>query len=281
MATRFFHRAPRPPLDAFVASIWAYRDDPRPHALERVLPTGAAQLIVNLKEDRTRAYDPAHPRTCVSTSGTILVGMHTRYQIIDTSEQEYVAGVAFRPGGTAAFVRPPAYETRDADTPLDLLWGRQWTADIREQLLERSEPDAQLDAIEAALLAQLRPNGVHPAVAFALTAFNRVPIASEIGAVTDAIGMSAKRFIERFKAQVGVSPKRYCRIRRFQLAVARAHRGRRVDWAQVALDCGYYDQAHFIHEFRAFSGLTPTGYVASRTPFQNHVKFLQSEDAGV
>ena len=93
--------------------------------------------------------------------------------------------------------------------------------------------------------------------------------------------MSAKRFIERFKAQVGVSPKRYCRIRRFQQAVARAHRGRPVDWAQVALDCGYYDQSHFIHEFRAFSGLTPTAYQASRTPFQNHVKFLQSGEAAV
>jgi AraC-like DNA-binding protein len=60
----------------------------------------------------------------------------------------------------------------------------------------------------------LRPRGVHPAIVFALTAFNRVPLATNIGAVTDAIGMSAKRFIERFKAQVGVSPKRYCRIRR-------------------------------------------------------------------
>ena len=93
--------------------------------------------------------------------------------------------------------------------------------------------------------------------------------------------MSAKRFIERFKAEVGVSPKHYCRIRRFQRTVTRAHRGQIVDWPQVALECGYYDQAHFIHEFRSFAGLTPTGYQGSRTAFQNHVKFLQSELAAV
>ena len=55
------HRVPRPPLDSFVESIWVYQNDPRPHALERILPTGAAQLIVNLKEDQTRLYDPECP----------------------------------------------------------------------------------------------------------------------------------------------------------------------------------------------------------------------------
>jgi len=277
----FRHRTPRPPLDAFVASIWVFRGDPRPDALERILPTGAAQLIVNLKEDETRLYDPVRPVACVATSGTIVTGVQSRFQIIDTSEQEYVAGVAFRPGGSAAFIRAPAYETRDADTPLEFLWPGPRTADLREQLLERSDPDAQLDAIENALGAMLRPAGVHPAVTFALGAFDRIPLTTSIATVTDAIGMSAKRFIERFKVEVGVSPKRYCRIRRFQRAVARAHRGHLVDWAQVALGCGYYDQAHFIHEFRSFSGLTPTGYQGARTAFQNHVKFLQSGETGV
>jgi AraC-like DNA-binding protein len=275
------HRVPAPPLDAFVASIWLFRDGPRPHALERVLPTGAAQLIVNLKEDRTRLYDPERPDRYVATAGTILAGVQSRYQIIGTSEQEYVAGVAFRPGGTAAFLRTPARETRDADTPLEALWGRQRTADLREQLLERDDPDDQLDLLESALRQRLQPTAVHPAIAFALEAFDRVPLTTNIGTVTASIGMSAKRFIQRFKAQVGVSPKRYCRIRRFQRAVTWAHRGREVDWAQVALDCGYYDQAHFIHEFRAFAGLTPTGYQAARTAFQNHVKFLQSDQSAI
>jgi hypothetical protein len=168
-------------------------------ALERILPTGAAQLIVNLKEDRTRLYDPARPHRCITTAGTILSGVQSGYQIIDTSEQEYVAGVAFRPGGTVAFMRAPADETRDADTPLASLWGRQRIADLREQLLERSNPDAQLDAVESALMDTLQPLGLHPAVGFALRAFTRAPITTNIGAVSDSVGMSAKRFIERFR----------------------------------------------------------------------------------
>jgi AraC-like DNA-binding protein len=274
----FRHRIPRPPLDAFVASLWVCESAPRPLALERVLPTGAAQLILNLKEDETRLYDHEHPDRCVSTSGTILTGIQSRYQIIDTAEQELVAGVAFKPGGTVPFLRVPADALIDVDVPLDALDGCRGAASLRERVLDARTPDAQLDAIEAALrdLWVRRAASPHPAVVFALASFDRVPRLASIGTVTDAIGLSAKRFIERFTREVGVTPKRYCRIRRFQRAVTLAHRSRDIAWASVALDCGYFDQAHFIHDFRAFAGLTPTAYQAGRTVFQNHVKFLQS-----
>jgi len=272
------YRVPHPPLDTHVESIWLFQTDPRPLALERILPTGAAQLIVNLTEDQTRMYDPESPNRCVTTAGTVLSGVSSRYQVIDTSEQEYVAGVVFRSGGTVPFFRTPAHETSDADVPLEALWGPSRTAALRDRLLEAPSPDAKLDVIEATLHEMYRHASVHPAVAFALTAFDRRPQITSIASVTDAIGLSAKRFIERFKTEIGVTPKRYCRIRRFQRTLAIAHRGQRVDWARVALDCGYFDQAHFIHDFRSFSGLTPLSYQAARTPFQNHVKFLQSDD---
>jgi AraC-like DNA-binding protein len=271
------YRAPRPPLDSFVEAIWLFHNDPRPHALERILPTGAAQLIVNLKEDETRLYNPECLHRCVTTAGSVLAGAQTRYQIIDTSEQEDVAGVVFRPGGTVPFVGVPAHEVSDADVPLDALWGRHHTALLRERLLEGATLDAKLDALEEELRAIWTPRAPHPAVSFALTTFDRAPATTTISAVADTIGLSAKRFIERFKIEVGMTPKRYCRIRRFQRAVTLANRGRNVDWTRVALDCGYFDQAHFIHDFRSFAGLTPTAYQAARTAFQNHVKFLQSD----
>ncbi len=270
-------RAPSPPLDQFIESIWYCENGPKPHALERVLPSGAAQLIVNLKEDRTRLYHPelgSHRVT--ATSGTVLSGVQSRYCVIDTAEQEHVLGVAFRPGGTGPFFGVPAHETRDAHIPLDVLWGRR-AASLREQLLEASGPYAKLNAMERTLAGIRSHSEVHPAVAFAIEHFGRQPHEASIAAVTGAIGLSPKRFIERFKASVGVTPKRYCRILRFQRALARAENGRRVDWTRVAVDCGYFDQAHFIHDFRSFAGITPGGYQAARTEFRNHVKFLQSE----
>src|SRR5262249_28285988 len=161
----------------------------------------------------------------------------------------FVAGVVFKPGGTVPFIRVPAHETSDADTPLDALWSRARTAVLRERLLESHCPKRTLDALEAALLEVWTPSAPHPAVVFALSAFHRAPLTTSITAVTDKVGLSAKRFIERFKIDVGLTPKRYCRIRRFQRAVTLVHQGSEIDWAAVALDCGYFDQAHFIHDF--------------------------------
>jgi AraC-like DNA-binding protein len=277
----FLHRAPRPPLDTFVEAVWLCHQEPRPLVLERVLPTGRAQLIVNLKEDETRLYDPERQYRCVASDGTVLSGVHPRYQIIDTDEQEYVVGVAFKPGGCVPFFKVPAHVTAGLDVPLDELCGGHLGSKLRERLLECQTDESRLDVIETVLEEMWTARMVHPAVAFALDMIHERPHATSISAITDAIGMSAKRFIERFKSDIGLTPKHYCRIQRFQRAVSRAHQGRQIDWAEVALDCGYFDQAHFIHDFRSFAGVTPTSYHAARTPFQNHVKFLQSNQAAV
>lgn len=273
----FHQRRPGPPLDAFVDSVWLCRFEPRARRLECVVPGGGAQVIINLAEDETRVYEDS-PRglLCRRSPGSIVTGLTTRYQIIDTAEQEYVAGIAFKPGGTLPFVESPAHDLSDDDVPLEALWGRQQTSLLRERLLAAPDAETALDVLEQVLRETWCDRTPHPAVAFALGEFRADPSATRVGDVTGAIGLSAKRFIERFKAEVGVTPKRYCRLLRFQRAVALAHRGLMVDWRDLAIACGYFDQAHLIHEFREFSGMTPTRYEAGRTSFQNHVTFLQS-----
>lgn len=251
--------------------VWLYEDRSRPPGLERVLPTGAAQLVVNLADDVTRTYDPDNGLACVERPGSILTGPMSRYQIIDTAEQEFVAGVVFRPGGTAAFTPVPTHEIVDVDVPLDDLWGGRLGSRLRSRVLEARDVEAQLDALEAVLREQWQARDRHPAVRVALAALHRSPQLASISRVTEASGLSATRLIEHFKRDIGLTPKRYCSVLRFQRALRHAHQGRTVDWTQVALDCGYYDQAHFIHDFRRFAGVTPSAYEGGRTPFQNHV----------
>lgn len=274
----FVHRAPAPPLDAFIASLWYSESGPRPFTLERVLPSGCAQLIVNLKEDQTRAYHAESLAVTVSC-GTILSGVTSCYRVIDTAEQESAAGVSFRPGGTAPFFRTPAHEICNRDVPLECGWGRGRAADLRERLLAAPTAAAKLDVLERTMAQAWDFHAPDRVVAFALAQFAAMPQTTRIAEVTGLIGLSPKRFIERFRSAVGVAPKQFCRIVRFQRALAQAELGRRIDWTGIALDSGYFDQAHFIHDFRAFSGITPTGYEAGRTQFRNHVNFLQSETA--
>ncbi len=272
----YLSRAPGPPLDRYIAAVWYCEMDPRPVALERVLPTGTAGLIVNLKEDRTRTYDAEAGYRCEElASGIVLCGTASRFAVIDTKEQEQVAGVVFRPGGAAAFFRMPAQETAGSHVPLDLIWGRR-ARSLRERLFEAEGAGTKLDVLERALQEMAAPGLVDGAIGFALEEFGRRPETARIAEVAEAAGMSARRFIERFRTAAGMTPKRYCRLLRFQRAVGQVKLGRRVDWTRVAMESGYYDQSHFIRDFREFAGIAPREYEAGRGEFQNHVKFVQS-----
>jgi AraC-like DNA-binding protein len=89
--------------------------------------------------------------------------------------------------------------------------------------------------------------------------------------VAAVVGLSERRFIQIFRDQVGLTPKRFQRLRRFYSALDLIASVQSVDWPDIALACGYYDQAHFIHEFREFSGLSPTEYLPLRLPGKRHV----------
>jgi AraC-like DNA-binding protein len=264
---------PRPPLSEFIHFLWLYDGYSQPHAKERILPSGEMQLVINLAEDQSRFYDRDDFARCHSFRGALLYGSHSGYQVIDTAEQASVIGVHFRPGGAFPFLRMPAGELSETTLALESLWGRA-AVDLRDRLLGAPTHQARFLVLEEALLAEfLRGARVapHAAVTFALRGFFRAPQTGTIASVTDRIGLSPKRFIQAFRDQTGFTPKVFCRIRRFQKALDRIESCRGVDWSTVALDAGYFDQAHFNHDFRAFSGINPSTYLARRTPHRNHV----------
>ncbi|HTA29536.1 MAG TPA: helix-turn-helix domain-containing protein [Candidatus Cybelea sp.] len=94
--------------------------------------------------------------------------------------------------------------------------------------------------------------------------FVRDPHLRSIAAVSHDLGVSHKQFIEQFRREVGLTPKLFCRIRRFQEVLGLIHTRKTVNWADVACSCGYFDQAHFVNDFLAFAGLNPSAYLDRR-----------------
>lgn len=265
---------PGPPLSSLVDQFWYYhcRGEVRPTAKERLLPTGRLELVINLHEDRVLTYDPDCLERCRPLPGSLMIGPHSRYFVLDTSAESHVIGIRFTSGGAFPFLAPPAGELRDRQVGLDALWGAAETTLLREQLLAAPSVETMFAVLERALLRRLRRElEPHGAVSEALRCLDCAPRLSTIASVSERIGLSPRRFIELFTAQVGLTPKLYCRVQRFQRAVQAVWQRRQVDWATVALDCGYYDQAHFIRDFRAFSGLSPGAFLGLQSDFQNHV----------
>ncbi len=265
---------PRAPLSDFVELFWSYEGYNPQHAKERVVPTGTMQLIVNLREDDIRLYDRRDHRRFQSFGDCLISGAHSEYVTIDTASQAPTVGVHFKAGGAYPFLGVSGRELHDADVRLEALWGAKAT-ELRDQLLEADTPEARFFLLEQTLLTQVaRPLAHHPAVAFALQEFRSLPHTRTVKKVSEQVGLSQRRFIQLFREEVGMTPKLFHRIRRFQEVIRLIGNGKRVDWSDVALGCGYFDQAHFIHDFRAFAGVTPTTYLASRGEHLNHIPLV-------
>lgn len=270
----FRHFTPRPPLSDFVEILWSYEGCPRPHAKERLLPTGTMEMVFNLREDRTRVYGGVDGEKVHTFRGSVLCGVHSRFFVIDTDQQISTIGVHFKPGGAFPFFGLPAGELHNVHVSLESLWGAA-ADEVRTRLLEARTVEARFRILEETLLAKAAGGfDRHPAVAFALKEFGGAPQVRTVADVTQRTGFSPRRFIQVFDQEVGLTPKLFCRVRRFQKVLRLIRKGQRIDWADLAASCGYFDQAHFIHDFQGFSGLNPSAYLAQHTEHLNHVPIL-------
>jgi AraC-like DNA-binding protein len=262
-------RIPPYPLRDSVAMLWHWRDYAKPHAMERLMPNGEMTLVVNLHDDMVRVYDSESLRLTDTARGAVLVGAHSSPMVIDSEEQKHVFGIQFRAGAASIFFRPPAGEIANLHVAVGDLWRG---VDLRARLLEcKGDPEAMFDAAEHLLLRQWQVSGrgLHPAVGYAVRELRRGP--KQVADLVDATGLSSRRFIELFKQQVGLPPKVFGRLQRFQKAIVAGHANTRTDWCSVALDCGYYDQSHLHRDFREFAGMSPGMYAAAGGEHPNHV----------
>ena len=252
------HYIPGPPLSEFVSILWHFKGVEVPNAKERVLPTGSLDLIIRLDSGRN------------ADSG--IFGPRTRAVVIQTTSSYELIGVHFRPGGGFPFLKFPMGNLQDAGISLGDLCGEGHAQRLLCMLHDAPTAATKFRILERSLL-QLAGDRLHrhPAVTFAMRAFCSGPHGSA-AEIAEKTGYSQRHFIELFRNEVGLTPKKFHRLRRFRKVIEAVQRQTDVDWADIGSSVGYFDQAHLIHDFREFSDLSPEQYLRLRTPFINHVR---------
>jgi AraC-like DNA-binding protein len=254
------HR-PSPPLAGLVDYFWSFSDVPS-HSRESIIPSGTMELVINLQEDELPIYAPTGEEYGRSR-GPVVSGAYSRAFVVETRAHASLMGVHFKPGGAASLLGASGGELADTHVELEALWGRR-SVELRDRLCDAAQPSQRFRILEQALLGSLaRSRGVRGEVAVALDRLGAPGV--EVGDVARQVQLSHRRFIELFTEQVGMTPKRYARVRRLQRALTLVTGEGAPPWTHVALDCGYFDQAHLCRDWAEFTGFSPTEFLRLRS----------------
>ena len=251
---------PRPPLSEFVDYFWLF-DGGQTSRKERIVPSGTIELVINLRDDEIRIQNGPESKQDNRFSGAVLSGTYSRIFVIDAMQHESMLGVHFKPGGAFPFLGALASELTNAHANLTELWGSS-ALELRECLCDAATHRARFQVMEQFLTDRLRQSrNRHFAVANALTAFGPYGIGASVRDVAREIGICQRQFRKVFAAEVGLTPKLFCRILRFQHVRTLVDQSENPHWAQIAATCGYFDQSHLINDFQEFLGSSPAEYL--------------------
>ncbi len=258
----FLRLKPSSDLAAYVDNFWFMRG-PGPAAMpegHRILPDGSMEFVFQLGE----AFFERRPDGRWRKQAHLLfVGQMERRVDIKPSGVIHTAGIHFHPAGASAFVAGDLGRFVNRIVPLASALGED-PGPVAVRLRAARSPERRVALLEDFLRTRRRPHD--EAMADASRRLLEATDAVDIEAMASAFGLSDRQFRRRFEAAVGLGPKRFARIVRFQRVFEQRLEHDARAWSEVALDCGYYDQAHFNRDFRAFAGVRPRDIIQDADP---------------
>lgn len=267
-----------PAVGAFAELLWA-DDGPAPAGAaprERVLPNGAAHLVIRLGSPLrvfTGADDPEG-----RVVGRALIGGPRARSYVRALDGAGSVGAMLRPGALRALFGVDAADLADRHTDLRDVCG-PWAAELEERLQLAPTAAARLSVLEGMLARRLAPAPPpHPAVRQALS---RLRSGEAVTPVVERTGFSHRHFVALFRREVGLTPKVWARVQRMRRALELAGAHADAGWAEVAMRAGYADQAHLHRELVAIGGLTPGAWRAASPRAAHHVPLPRREVSSV
>lgn len=261
---------PQPPLSYFIEHFFYYDGFHAEHIMEKFLPDGSVDLLIDLMETPKKLFHNEEGTAYTTFKKSWISGMKTNYILIDASVSNMM-GVHFKAGGCYPFIDFPMAELNNLTIDANSVLGNEIYT-IRDAILHEPVIEKRFTILENYFL-QKGKNKMdnHALVHYSVTQLMQSPQVWTIKNLSNKTGITQKHLITLFKKYVGLPPKMFSRINKFQKVIQLVEQQQKVDWASLAYECGYYDQAHFIKEFQAFSGINPVSYLEKRGPYRNYL----------
>ena len=267
----YFRAAPPRPLRDYIEAFSYWEGKETPDRKFLITASRAMSLQIDLHDTELRWYSGEALAKCHVLKGVTLGGVQTRAFGIDENQPRIVR-VIFKPGGAYPFFGPSAASFRDTVVSLEDIWGAD--AERLQQRLVGAPSVGEIFRILGETLVAAAPRALahHPAVSLALSHSEYAPQRTSVAGLAKAADLSRKRFINIFNDEVGVTPKLYLRMARFERMLQSIFQLPAVNWAATAADYGYFDQSHLNRDFRDFAGMTPSHYFAHRSDWHDAVR---------
>lgn len=256
----FRSRTPAPPLDLFVASIWYARGQVA-YTRERIAPTGSAVAVFVLGAPIIQTPNDGQGEPFVADRG-FLVGPHDRPVINEPTGKTYAIGIVATPiGCEASFgVRPSTIRSQVVD--LEGAWPQAST--LRVALTHCNNPEQQLDRVDAHLRARIDAAGPDVLRCESAVRLLETDPTRPILQIAQELGVTHSHLDRELARIVGLSPRSLSRLLRLRRLLSEIDVNETINWADLAAQYGWFDQSHFIRDFKRHTGVAPSQYVAAQ-----------------
>lgn len=245
--------SPGEQLQPYISCYWTMAStiELKKPVLHRILPDGCMDIIFDLSE-----------HSLAKTAS--IAGTMTKPLFDELRKQICYIAIRFRPGGFPYFFDTPAFYLTDKVLPLETISANR-EHELIARLIETDDISERIKLLDRHFSNLLvRNNRDDPAVKIALSDILRHKGNIGISQLSKSIGRSQRQLRRKFEKWIGISPKSFSKIIRFQNTLRMLPSRSGSSLLYVALDAGYYDQSHFIHEFNSYSGLNPSDFLAEK-----------------
>lgn len=251
---------PGPPLNPLIESIFYYRDFEPDHSIERLVPTGHVAIVFELDGMERNTFDNDTLQPNATFHNVWISGMQQHYISISAHPDSAMLVIQFKAPGALPFLHIRLDEFSDkvvaGERVLD-----STLLPLREELFAAPSADDKFAIVDRWLADRYDESLLAPQNLFTIAEQLRLQPGAKYADVIAQYPHSQKHLIDQFKVHVGLTPKVYQRILRFNDIFQFLQTEQTASWAAVAHHCGYTDQPHFIREFKHFSGFRPQEFV--------------------